>query len=372
MEQKMMRTWAEVDLGSIKANIAAIRAALPQETKYMAVVKANAYGHGAVPVARAALEAGAGYLAVACIAEAAELRAAGITAPVLILGVTPAELAGELVELGVTQAVSSLDYARALNAALNAPLKVHLKLETGMGRTGFHADKDALGDIAAALSLKNLCFEGVFTHFAVSDCPEDEEYTRFQHRRFEETVRSAEALRGERFELIHCANSGAVLNFREYAYDMARPGVIMYGMYPGAEHGGIELRPAMSLRSRVYALTEHEPGDTISYGRTFTARRKTRLAVVPIGYADGLHRVLSNKMDVLIRGVRCPQVGRICMDMCMVDVTDLPECAVGDVVTIIGRDGDEEITAAELAALAGTINYEVTCDITARVPRIYR
>lgn len=337
----------------------------------MGVVKANAYGHGAVPAAKAMLEAGAEYLAVACLAEAEELRAEGIIAPILILGVTPTLFAGALEELGLTQAVGSLSYARELSKRLNGDLRVHLKLDTGMGRLGFAAgDADRMREMTEALALPKLNFEGVFTHFAVSDVPGDG-FTAVQYSRFMDALERAESALGHRFEIRHCANSGAVINYRQLGMDMVRPGVISYGMYPGEERGGLSLRPALELKSRVYAITGHAAGDSVSYGRTYILQEPARLAVVPIGYADGLHRVLSGKIDMLIRGRRCPQVGRICMDMCMVDISALPDCAEGDVVTIIGRDGDEQILAGELAEKAGTINYEVTCAISARVPRVY-
>lgn len=344
---------------------------MPQGTRLMGLVKANAYGHGAAPVAEAMLEAGADYLAVACLAEAEQLRAAGISAPILILGVTPTLFAGELEELGLTQAVGSLSYARELSKRLRGRLRVHLKLDTGMGRLGFAAhDARQLRELCQALELPGLDFEGVFTHFAVSDVPGDG-FTAVQYRRFTDAVEQAERALGRRFEIRHCANSGAVINYRQLGMDMVRPGVISYGMYPGPERGGLSLRPALELKSRVYAITEHAAGDTVSYGRTYTVQAPSRLAVVPIGYADGLHRVLSGKIDMLIRSRRCPQVGRICMDMCMVDISALPECAEGDVVTVIGRDGNEQILADELAEKAGTINYEISCAIGPRVPRVY-
>ena len=185
------------------------------------------------------------------------------------------------------------------------------------------------------------------------------------------TIERLEQAWGRSFDIKHCANSGAVINFRDYALDMVRPGIMTYGMYPGAERGGIELLPAMSLRSMVYAISEHLPGDTISYGRTYTVEKPMRVALIPVGYADGISRSLSGKLEVLIHGQRCRQIGRICMDMCMVDITHIPDCDTGDTVTIIGCDGDECITADELAEKQGSINYEVTCDVAPRVPRIY-
>ena len=371
MIKQDIRTWAEVDLDAVRENVRAIRAALPEHTKFMGVVKADAYGHGAVQVSRAAVEGGASYLAAACVSEAMELRQAGVSTPILILGITPPEYGELLRENNISQAVSSLDYARALSAGLKGKLRVHMKLDTGMSRTGFSAGGAGMDDIVKALALPNLDYEGVFTHFAVSE-REDEPFTAVQHERFVRAVADAEALSGCRFRIKHCANSGAVINYKEFAHDMVRPGVMLYGMYPGENRGGIELRPALALKSRVYAVNLHEPGDTVSYGRTYTVEKPERIAVIPIGYADGLHRLLSNRMDVLIRGRRCRQVGSICMDMCMVDVSGLPECVPGDVATIIGSDGNETISASELAEKCGSINYEMTCGIAPRVPRIYK
>ncbi len=364
------RTWAEISLENIKHNVRAIRAALPEGTKYLGVVKADAYGHGAVPAAKAIVEAGGDCLAVACIAEAGMLREAGVEAPILILGITPPEFAPELCKLGITQTVSSLEYAKALSDRLTSPLRCHLKLDTGMSRTGFSCREESLVDIMTAINLPNLDFDGVYTHFAVSDEPE-EDFTVTQFNRFMSTINKIEAEWGRSFEIKHCANSGAVINFRDYALDMVRPGIMSYGMYPATETGGIELRPVMSLKSRVYAINELYPGDTVSYGRTFSVEKVMRVAVVPVGYADGLSRCLSGKLDVLIRGQRCPQIGRICMDMCMVDISHLKRCETGDIVTLIGSDGEESITADEIAEKQGTINYEVTCAVAPRVPRVY-
>ncbi|MBE7016682.1 MAG: alanine racemase [Ruminococcaceae bacterium] len=370
MTLEKSRTWAEISLENIKHNVREIRKTLPEGTRFLGVVKADAYGHGAVAAAKAIVEAGGDCLAVACIAEAAMLRDAGVKAPILILGLTPPEFAAELSGLDITQTVSSLEYAKALSCNLKKPLRCHLKLDSGMNRTGFSCREDNIPNIVEALSQPNLEFSGVFTHFAVSDEPEND-FTITQFNRFMSTILRVEEAWGKRFETKHCANSGAVINFKEYALDMVRPGIMSYGMYPGAEKGGIELRPAMSLKSRVYAVKTLYPGDSVSYGRSFVADKTMKIAVVPVGYADGLNRCLSGKMEVLIRGRRCSQIGRICMDMCMVDITNLDVCRVNDVVTIIGADGDEYISADELAQKQGSINYEVTCDVAPRVPRVY-
>ncbi len=359
------RTWAEVRLDRIEHNFKALEAALPAGARCLGVVKADAYGHGDVAVARRLEALDCRYMAVACLDEGAKLRAAGIRTPILLLGPTPAAWADTLAELDLTQALGSLEEARAYSAALTRPLKVHLKIDTGMSRTGFPWTRP--GDLAEAMALPRLDCEGVFTHFAVSDERGGEAFTEEQHRRFTGCYGEAERLSGRPFCLHHCANSGAVLTRPDLAHELVRPGLALYGMYPGEDTGNIPLLPAMSLKTRVAAVTEHLPGDTVGYGRTFTLTRPTRLAVLPIGYADGLHRALSNKMRVLLRGVPVPQLGRICMDLCMVDVTDLPGVAVGDAATVFG-DG---LPIEEQAALAGTISYELCCAPSLRVPRVY-
>ena len=359
------RTWAEVRLDRIGANFKALEASLPAGCRCLGVVKADAYGHGDTEVAKRLEELGCAYLAAACLDEGAGLRKAGIRAPILILGPTPAACAGTLAALDLTQALGSLEEARAYSAALSRPLKVHLKIDTGMSRTGFPWTRPE--DLAAAMALPNLDPEGTFTHFAVSDVRGGEEFTEEQHRRFTACYEAAEAASGRTFRLHHCANSGAVLTRRDLAHELVRPGLALYGMYPGEDTGGIPLLPAMTLKTRVAAITEHAPGDTVGYGRTFTVKRPTRLAVLPIGYADGLHRTLSGKLRVLVRGQLAPQVGRICMDLCMVDITDLPRVRVGDEVTVFGDGRPIE----EAAALAGTITYELCCAVSPRVPRVY-
>lgn len=376
MDLQTTRTWAEIDLRALRANAVALREALPEGSALLGVVKADAYGHGAVRCARALHQAGCAYLAVACFSEALELRAAGETLPILILGAVDAAFAPQLAENHITLAVESEEKGRALSVSLlpGQSLQIHVKLDTGMGRLGFRAESEA--DIAAAarvLTLPGLVPEGIFTHFAVSDVVGGEAFTREQFRRFTTAADELERRWGGRFALRHCANSGGVLFFRGegMCLDMVRPGLLTYGVYPDERRSGINLTPVMSLKSRVSAITHHKNGDTISYGRTWTAERDTTLAVLPIGYADGLHRCLSNALEVELCGRRVRQVGRICMDMCMLDVTDLPEVRVGDVATIFGSGADGGPTAAELADRAGTIPYELLCAVSPRVPRIY-
>jgi alanine racemase len=230
--------------------------------------------------------------------------------------------------------------------------------------------EEARSDLPAALALPKLIPEGIFTHFAVSDEFGDD-FTLEQFKLFTDTVEAVERQSGHRFEIRHCANSGAVINYRETCLDMVRPGLALYGHYPAVEKGGLDLRPVMQFKARISAIHEHQPGETISYGRRYTVKdRPVRAAVVSAGYADGIFRALSGKMSLLIRGQRVRQIGRICMDMCMADVTDVP-CAVGDVVTIFGTDGKAVASLDELAGLAGTISYELLCAISPRVPRIY-
>ena len=296
--------------------------------------------------------------------------------PILILGAVDAAFASEMAANDITLSGECAEKGRALSAALRGGerLRIHLKLDTGMGRLGFRVqDETALREAAAVAQLPNLDAEGVFTHFSVSDTPGEEEYTAAQLALFLSAVEKLEAMTGRRFPLRHCANSGAVLSWRDKgaALDLVRPGLLTYGVYPDSERGGLSLTPVMALKSRVSAITHHKKGDSISYGRTWTAERDCTLAVLPVGYADGLQRCLSGKLEVLLRGKRVKQVGRICMDMCMLDVTDIPDAAVGDVVTVFGCGDDGAPTVAELAALAGTIPYELLCGVSLRVPRIY-
>ena len=370
MANEDKRTWAEIDLGRLYHNYREVRRVLPEGCRFAGLCKANAYGHGAMTIATRLEEIGADYIAVSCYKEAAELRSAGLKMPILLLAPSPAFLAPDIARLDVQQAIGDIDCARGMSRALagtGLTLKCHIKLETGMGRTGFAVESEReMAGVRELLTLPGLEPTGVFTHFAVSDEPE-ESFTLEQFARFTKAVDELENETGRSLGIRHCANSGAVVNFRETCLDMVRPGLLLYGLYPGAERGGLDLKPVMRLLTRVAEITEHHAGDTISYGRIFTCERDMRLAVIPVGYADGLHRSLSGKFDVLINGKRAHQVGRICMDMCMVDVTDMPEVKTGDIVTVFG----DEPEATELADIAGTISYELLCAISPRVPRVY-
>ena len=372
MEQK--RTWAKISLGALEHNYRALRAMLPEGCRLLGVVKANAYGHGAVPVARKLVELGCEMLAVACLDEAIELRDAGITAPVLVFGATLPEFARQVVERDITQAVFTMELAQALSdaaAELGKNARVHIKLDTGMSRVGVLAQDPvhAAQEAAKLCALPHLEHEGVFTHFANSDG--DEEYTMLQFTRFLDVISELEKNHGITFDIRHCANSAATLQYPCTYLDMVRPGIAMYGHYPDPscqELDGPGLVPVMSVYTRVSAVRQVPAGTPVSYGCTNVVERDTRLAVLPIGYGDGFFRLLSNQFWVEFDGRRAPVVGRICMDMCMVDVTDLPEVKTGDTATVFSADKPLE----QAADMVGTIQYELLCAVSPRVARVYK
>ncbi|MDR0916415.1 MAG: alanine racemase [Oscillospiraceae bacterium] len=359
------RTWAELDLAALRRNYASLRNILGG-TRMMCAVKANAYGHGAVAVARCLAACGADSFAVATPEEAFELRDGGVTLPILVLGASVPAYVSELIARDITQCVPSLDHALAYSeAAAGGTLRVHAKVDTGMGRLGFLS---AL-DLARAMALPALDFEGVFTHFAVADEVLGAEYTRRQFDAFTAFVETAERSSDKRFRIRHCSNSAAAIANPEFRLDLTREGLALYGYAPIQSAVPLDLRPVMSLKTRVAQVKSVRAGDKISYGGTWTAKRDGTVAVLPVGYGDGLHRILSNKLQVLINGQLAQQIGTICMDMCMVDITDVPNVRVGDVVTVFGQS--PALTAADVAALCGTISYEMLCAPSARVPRIY-
>ena len=375
----LKRTWAEVSLDNLEHNYRAIKNHIPEGCRFLGVMKADAYGHGAVPLSHALCELGAEYLAVSNLEEAIQLRRGGVRAPMLILGYTPASFADTMVFMDITQEVHSLEYAKELDTALagtNYILNVHLKLDTGMTRIGFFAydHERTLPELLEVCGLPHLHVEGVFTHFCVADskAPEDEAFTRTQYARFTAML-DALAAHGIRPELRHCASSGATILYPELALDMVRPGIATYGHAPSEDAEGIlDLRPLMTVRTTVAQLREIPAGTSISYGRTYTAERDMRVAVLPIGYADGLLRGLSGKVSFRIRGKMARSVGRICMDMCMVDVSEIPGIRVGDEAALFGYDTDGTLLPCErIAQQAGTISYEILCGISKRIPRIY-
>jgi alanine racemase len=360
--------WADIDLDALAHNVRQLKRQAGGAL-LMAVVKANAYGHGAVAVARAALEAGADRLGVICLDEGEELRRAGVTAPILIMGYTPPSQAQRVVDLSLTPTVSSHQLALALaRFAVDSGVTatIHLKVETGLNRYGLPPEQ--LLPLAESLrQLPGLDVEGLFTHFATGDEP-DKSYVRRQFQAFTAVADQLPWIR-----LRHVANTATVLDMPELSLDMVRVGIGIYGCYPSLHVArDVPLRPVLSLKSRVARLRKLDPGESVSYGCTWTAARPSVVALIMCGYADGLRRSLSNTGSVLVRGRRAPLIGRVAMDMSIVDVTDVPYVALDDEVVIIGRQREDEIPAEEVAALSGTINYETLAAITARVPRVYR
>ncbi|MDH7572063.1 MAG: alanine racemase [Clostridia bacterium] len=367
--------WAEVDLKTIVHNLGEIRRLIGPAVKIMAVVKANAYGHGLDEVARTVAAAGAEWLAVAVPEEAFRLRELGLNLPVLVLGHTPPRVMAEAIRREVSLTLYSPrqvpDLVRAAREA-GRRVKVHVKVDTGMGRLGFSWENRGVQEIIEALSHPELEPEGIFTHFACADEP-DPSFTLEQHGRFREVLRELEK-GGLRFAFRHAANSAATLLFPQTHLDLVRPGLALYGLYPG--EGGrrlpVRLVPAMSFKARIVFLKEVPGGTPLSYGRTFVTSRPSRIATLPVGYADGYGRLLSNRAEVLVRGRRAPVVGRVCMDHILVDVTDVPEAAEGDEAVLFGRQGETSLPVEELAEKMGTISYEVLCQVGPRVPRLYR
>ena len=375
MNDLQKRTWAEISLENLRHNYEAIRKSLPAGCRFLGVVKADAYGHGALPVSRLLQEAGADYLAVSCLDEALELRRGGITMPILILGHTPYAYTGTLIEENITQTVTCL--AKALEYSTEAvrlgkELKIHIKLDTGMSRLGFLCAggyfEEGVDNVIRSCRLPGLIPEGVYTHFAVSDEPgEDSEvYTRAQFKLFMDVIAAVKSRGGVEFLIRHCANSGATVSYPEMALDMVRPGLLLYGY--GDSTGKLGLLPCMRLVTTVSTIKFYEPGTSVSYGRRFTTDRRTRMGVLAIGYADGLPRLISNKCSFAAGGGFAPQRGSICMDMCMVDLTELPQVDVGSEVELFGPMN----SIYKLSDAAQTIPYELLCAVSKRVPRVYK
>jgi alanine racemase len=377
--------WAEVDLKAIGHNVRELRRITDPKARLMAVVKADAYGHGVLQVSRQALENGADVLAVARLNEGIELRKAGFAVPILIFGYTPPINVAQLVEFDLTQTLWSYETAKALSAAASSskPIKVHLKVDTGMGRLGLLPDccrisppagegiAGAVSEVASIASLSGLELEGVYTHFAAADSI-DKSYTRKQ---FEIFIDFLNELRKEGLNIPvrHGANSAAIIDMPETHLDMVRAGISIYGLYPSDEvdKSRIELKPAMALKARVVHLKKVPAGFKVSYGMTYETTKPTTIASVPVGYADGFNRLLSSRGHMLVRGQRAPIVGRVCMDQTMLDVGHIPDVDLEDEVVIFGLQGDAAITVDEIAASLNTINYEIVSSLTARIPKIY-
>lgn len=373
MERTLRRTWAEIDLDHLLYNYKVLRTRVGEQTRFLGVVKADAYGHGAVQVARVLQAAGADYLAVSSLDEARELRAHEISMPLLILGHTPPEHVSELIRLNITQTVSNAAKAEEYSAAAvlcGGTLRIHIKVDTGMSRLGFLCAGDrfagGVAGIARACGLPGLYPEGIFTHFAVADEPgaENEAYTREQFALFCRVI-DALARGGRTFEIRHCANSGAVTYYPEMWLDMVRPGILLYGLSSMARELG--LKSVMRLKTCVSTIKVYEAGTAISYGRLFMTERRTRVGVLPIGYADGFLRAFSNRFCVMTQDGPARILGRICMDMCMIDLTDCPNVEIGSTIEIFG----EKNSADDMARMADTIPYEIVCAVSKRVPRFY-
>ena len=371
------RCWAEVDLGALRRNYRQLRQRLSPGGKYLAVVKADAYGHGAVPVARVLQEEGADWFGVASLEEGEELRQGGITRPVLIFGYTPPQYAGRLAEEELTQGVFSAGYAAALGRAAIAghhEVEFHLMVDTGMGRLGPRPrEEGSLREAWDILTIPGLRCTGAFTHFAVAD-ELGEESAAFTGEQFRRFTAFCDTLKAEGFDLglLHCANSAAAILTPGMRLGMCRFGIVQYGLSPSEEVGWTELEPVMSLRATVAMVKEARAGDTFSYGRLYTAPGPRTIATVAIGYADGYPRCMWQGGRVLVKGQWAPIAGRVCMDQLMVDVTGIPGVVPGDTVTLAGRDGENVITWDEIGEKSGTVSYERICGIGRRVPRVYK
>ena len=378
-------TWAEIDLSAYAHNIRELKRIARPPARLMAVVKANGYGHGAVEVAREAISNGAENLAVARINEAIPLREAGLEVPILIFGYSSPDLAPLIIEYELTQTVYALSTAKALaeHAVRHGKkINVHLKVDSGMGRLGLllastngNPDKNAIQDtvrtIKSITRLPGLTVEGIFTHFATADSA-DKSYANIQLNRFKELLNHLQK-EGLEPPLRHAANSAALIDMPQSHLDMVRPGIATYGLHPSDEvnQSIIDLKPVMTLKSRVIHIKEVAAGFNISYGITFQTKHHTTIATVPVGYADGFNRLLSSRGHMLVHGRRVPIVGRVCMDLTMLDIGGVADVALEDEVVVFGRQGNETVTADEIASDLDTINYEVVSTITGRVPRVY-
>lgn len=374
--EKYSRVYAAVDLDAILYNMEQMKENLPPNTKITAVIKTNGYGHGAVPIAEnlEGLDFVFGY-AVATAEEALALRQAGMKKPILILGYVFPYCYEDLVREEIRPAVFRRDMAEQLSGIAcksGKPLKIHIKVDTGMTRVGIFPDDDGLSFVEEVSKLPGIEIEGIFTHFARAD-ESDKTSAIEQYQKFTGFLRRIETELGLSIPIKHCANSAAIIELPEMALDMVRAGITIYGLYPSAEvsRSLVPLQPALSLYSHVVYVKTVPAGIPVSYGGTYVTKRKTRIATIPVGYGDGYPRGLSGKGRVLIRGKSAPVCGRVCMDQFMVDVTDIPGVAEGDLVTLIGKDGGERITMEELGDLSGRFNYELACDLGERIPRVY-
>lgn len=373
MDVNIRPVWAEVNLDNIINNIREIKKNINGE-EIIAVVKANAYGHGAIDIAPILIENGADKLAVAMLSEALELREAGITVPILILGYTDVEFAEMLINNDIEQTVYSLDYAKELSKkaeALGKSAKIHIAVDTGMGRIGFLPNNKSVEEVVEISKLNNINITGVFTHFSNAD-EEDKSYAHNQIEKFKFFIEELDK-RKVNLGVKHISNSASIIDMEDAHYNAIRPGIILYGYYPSdyINKNKLKLMPALSLKCQIIHVKELPKGEYIGYGRKFRTERDSVIATLPIGYADGYIRGLYGKVSVIINGKLAPVVGKICMDQCMVDVTDIGPVKVGDEVLLLGEENGIKNNADNIAEMLDTINYEILCLIGRRVPRVY-
>ncbi len=369
------RAWAEINLSRLEKNVNTIKSHISTDTDIMAVVKADAYGHGEREILKKLNEIGIKYFAVSNLDEAISVRKTCENQEILILGYTPPEYADEIVNNKILQCIVSREYAQRLSEATDMPVRCHIKIDTGMGRIGLKHDTAAecCDEIEEILKYKNLIIEGIFTHFAVadSDIAENIAYTKKQAD-FIKNVYSELNSRGIRLKHVHFLNSAGSAYHCDSTSTLARIGITMYGLYPNYPLPlPYEVEPVMEFKAVISDVKTVNPGESISYGRTYTADKAVKIATVTVGYADGYSRLLSSEGQVIVKGRRCDITGRVCMDQMMIDVSEIDDVREGDIVTLIGTDGSETITADELASWYGTIGYEVVCGISKRVPRVY-
>lgn len=370
-----MRAYAEINLDAIRFNIQNIQKHIGESTKILAVIKADGYGHGSIPIARYLSLSKLVYgLAVSTVREAVVLRKAGIDMPILILGYVFPDDFETIINYDIITTVFQLETAKILSETakkLNKEVCVHIKVDTGMGRIGFFPNKNSADDIEKITKLPNLNVEGIFTHFACADSG-DKTSVNAQLEKFNYIIRELEK-RGVYFKLKHTCNSAGIIELENNHFDLVRAGIIMYGLYPSEEvdKNRVALKPAMEIKSRVSYVKTVPAGTPISYGAIYVTDSERKIATISIGYADGIYRSLTGHGEVIIRGKRAKIVGKICMDQMMADVTDIDGVSQGDIVTVIGKDGNEEISMEEISEKAGTFNYEFICGFQRRVPRIY-
>lgn len=372
--EKTRPVWAEINLDHLAHNIKEIRKIVRPEAMVTAVIKADGYGHGAVEIAQTLLDNGADRLAVATLSEAIVLRNAYPNIPILILGYTPDSCAKEVITNNIIQTIYSLEQAQSFSKkaqALKQTVTIHIKLDTGMSRIGLQPDQHSVHVIKEISKLPNVILEGMFTHFAVAD-ERDKHFTYQQYDKYMNMVHALEE-EGVYIPLKHVSNSAATIDLPEMNADMVRAGIILYGLYPSddVKKERIQLKPVLSLKAKISHVKALKEGIGISYGLKYVTDKKSKIATIPIGYADGFTRMLSGKAEALVKGIRVPIVGRICMDQCMLDVTEIEEVNQGDEVILIGSDGGNTISVDDVARKLNTINYEIVCMIGKRVPRVY-